>query len=107
NREQGPLDVITNPYHIVKTLKSVSVLFEHETMDNTCSDSSECGENQFCLFPEGKCSGHGICTTKPGACPLYYAPVCGCDMNTYGNECEAYANGVSIMHKGECEEVTE
>lgn len=106
NREPGPLDVITNPYHIVKLSKGISVLFEHETMEKGCLDNSQCSENQFCLFEEGKCSGPGECMIKPDACPLYYAPVCGCDMKTYGNPCEAYANGVSILNKGECGIVT-
>ncbi len=50
-----------------------------------------------------KCSGPGTCMIKPGARPLYYAPVCGCDMKTYGNECEAYADGLSVLQKGECD----
>ncbi|MGQ9571325.1 MAG: Kazal-type serine protease inhibitor family protein [Thermodesulfovibrionales bacterium] len=106
NKTPGPLDVITNPYHIVKVPKSISVLFEHETMEGICFDNSQCSENHFCLFPEGKCSGPGECMIKPDACPLYYAPVCGCDMKIYGNQCDAYANGVSIFHNGECGIVT-
>ena len=30
NRTPGPLDVITNPYHIVSAPKSISVVFEHK-----------------------------------------------------------------------------
>jgi len=102
NREPGPLDVITNPYHIIKVPKSISIFFEHETMEKACFDNSQCSENQFCLFQEGKCSGPGECKPKPELCPLFYAPVCGCDMKTYGNQCEAYGSGISILYNDEC-----
>lgn len=33
----------------------------------------------------------------------YYRPVCGCDENTYRNECEAYwMNGVNTWYSGIC-----
>ena len=101
NREPGPLDVITNPYHIVRVRKYVSVIFEHQPVSG-CMKNEDCGLSWFCLFTEGKCAGSGVCTPKPSICPLYYSPVCGCDMKTYGNSCEAYSNGVSILHTGEC-----
>jgi hypothetical protein len=38
------------------------------------------------------------------ACPLIYAPVCGCDGVTYGNGCEAtYYGGVTSYTDGECQ----
>ena len=36
------------------------------------------------------------------ACYLIYAPVCGCNDKTYGNDCEAECHGITEYTQGAC-----
>ena len=101
-REPGLLEVITNPYHVVKTERSISVIFQHQPMDKPCNGNMDCLKNEYCTKDTGNCGGAGICQPKPQACIQIYAPVCGCDGKTYGNECTASMEGVSLLHEGPC-----
>jgi len=74
----------------------------------TCGDLGAllCGSGLYCKYEDGSCGENGafgVCAPKPEACALIFAPVCGCDGNTYGNACEAAGNGVSIDFNGPCE----
>jgi len=67
-----------------------------------CSTTTECADGNFCLKNTDNCHGSGGCTQVPQICTLNYLPVCGCDGNSYSNECGAHASGVSVAHEGEC-----
>jgi len=66
----------------------------------------QCPAGFYCQQEPGQCleviDGAGTCQPQPEMCTREYLPVCGCDGQTYGNACDAAANGVSIAIEGEC-----
>jgi len=65
-----------------------------------------CETGEFCRRTIGDMCGAadapGICSPTPEMCTMDYNPVCGCDDQTYSNECVANSKGVSASYAGEC-----
>lgn len=65
----------------------------------------QCPAGQACLFPAGQCNVAdlaGTCIVVAETCPKQGPPLCGCDGQTYANECEIAKAGVRPERKGNC-----
>jgi hypothetical protein len=68
-----------------------------------------CDEGLFCQKKPGTCAVidmSGTCVRVPHVCPRVTGPtiqVCGCNGETYINDCERQKAMVSLAHKGKCQ----
>jgi hypothetical protein len=67
---------------------------------NTCSADEYCAyePGQYC----GAADASATCKPRPVGCTDVYAPVCGCDQQTYGSACAAAAAGTGVFSVGPC-----
>jgi Pacifastin inhibitor (LCMII)/Kazal-type serine protease inhibitor domain len=69
--------------------------------------SPDCESGLFCQYQAGALCGAadapGECVAIPEVCDDFFAPVCGCDGETYSNACEAAAQLVGILDVGACQ----
>ncbi|MCD6498827.1 MAG: hypothetical protein J7M25_11090 [Deltaproteobacteria bacterium] len=63
-----------------------------------------CAEGQVCNIGSCRMGDTGFCLDRPEFCPMDYSPVCGCDGNTYSNDCHRLQAGVPLDHDGACEQ---
>jgi hypothetical protein len=64
-----------------------------------------CGAHEFCQLKTGVCftpDMQGKCATRPDVCNKIFRPVCGCNGQTFGNDCERMMAGQSKRHNGKC-----
>jgi len=85
-----------------------SIVREDDVMGHKCEgpDGRECPGGKFCATAKtNHCPStkvQGTCRTIPETCADTYQPTCGCDGQTYGNECQVGVAGVAVAYDGAC-----
>lgn len=72
--------------------------------DGTCTKNEDCKKDEYCKFVN--CSSDlGKCEKISKVCSMIYKPVCGCNGQTYSNECVMEAFRQSKKADGICGQV--
>ncbi|MBN1945311.1 MAG: hypothetical protein JW797_06510 [Bradymonadales bacterium] len=72
-----------------------------------CAEGLVCDYSGLDFSDQPSCGAdyQGVCVQPQIAmCPAVWAPVCGCDGRTYGNDCNRRAAYVALAHLGACEQ---
>lgn len=95
-------DGVTYANSCEAALAAVNIFAPGACVPGSCTIDSDCPAGEFCDFPIGTCTAPGSCVAIPFVCTSLFAPVCGCDGNTYSNACVAASNSISIDFTGQC-----
>ena len=68
--------------------------------ERACPSGKYCATAKLNRCPTDELAG--VCREIPQACTHIYQPMCGCDGQTYANECEAAATKAAIAYEGTC-----
>ncbi len=94
-------DGLSYPNDCYAARAGMSLSFYGLCYHERCFDNQLCGAAGYCRFEECHV-GSGFCSPRPTTCPDVVNPVCGCDGNSYENECWANLDGVSVAYQGQC-----
>ncbi|WP_394846526.1 hypothetical protein LZC95_03570 [Pendulispora brunnea] len=75
---------------------------EAAQIGTACTSNVQCASGEFCEKPAGQCTARGMCAARPTRCTAEVDPVCGCDNQTYSNDCVRRRSGATLLHKGAC-----
>ena len=72
-------------------------------IDTACRSNEDCAPTELCAT--GLCeNGVGVCQERPVTCDdSVVDEVCGCNGQTYQNDCFASLNGIRLARNGPCE----